>query len=291
MISSRRHAWVLRTLNLFLLLPFFILSSCEENENVFFVPADTEDQYEIHFIDVGQGDAIFISTPDKNLLVDGGRHDSNITDYLLSLDIEKIDFVIATHPHADHIAGLINVFYDFDIGEVLDPGVVHTTYTFNQYLSTIEVYDIPFTIGRKGMERVLSEHAFFKLLHPVNPSDDHLNNASIVAHVTLGEVTVLLTGDLEKEGEAEVLQEPHLLASDILKVGHHGSNTSSTMPFLEAVDPDVSVIQCGQDNPYGHPHGPVLERLAAIGTDVYRTDIHGHIVIETDGEEYTVHTE
>ncbi len=283
MISSKKMY------RFFLLASIIFFAACSSDDNVFTVPSDDpEDSYEVHFIDIGQGDAIFVATPEKNLLVDGGWRNAGVVEYLLNLEVEHIDYVIGTHPHADHIGGLIGVFHNFTVGEVLDPGVVHTTNTFNEYLATIDLYDIPFTVGRKDMQYELSENAYFELLHPVSPSSNHLNNASIVARVHLGEIRVLLTGDLEKEGEADVLKQAELLDSHILKVGHHGSNTSSTMPFLLAVDPEVSIIQCGEGNPYGHPHGPVLQRLSEIDTEVYRNDLHGSIVVTTDGESYTI---
>ncbi len=267
--------------------------SCSSDDNIFIVPSDDDENavsYRIHFIDVGQGDAIFIETPEQNMLVDGGLRESGVSEYLQTLDIERIDIVIGTHPHADHIGGLIEVFQTFEVGEVIDPGVTHTTTTFHYYLSTIDLYDIPFTVGRKGMQRQLSDNAYMLLLHPVNPGSNHLNNASIVARVTLGEINLLLTGDAEREAEQEMLNDPGLLASHILKVGHHGSWTSSTEDFLNAVKPEISVIMCGEDNPYGHPHDVALERLNAVDTGIYRTDIHGHVIIETDGFEYTIAT-
>ncbi len=292
MMSTKLYRRMIYFLAAMVLPAIFLLHSCSEDDNVFVVPGDPiEEDYAIHFIDVGQGDAIFVETPEKVMLVDGGWSDGSVVSYLEGLDIEYIDIVIGTHPHADHIQGLIDVFYEFEVGEVIDPGVTHTSQTYYNYMSVIDTYDIPFTVGRKGMEWELSEHAHMKLVHPVNPTEHHLNNASIVAHVTLGEVTLLLTGDAEENAENQMLSEPELLASDILKVGHHGSNTSSQMAFLEAVNPAISVIQCGADNPYGHPHGPVLERLDAIDTDVYRTDLHGNIVvIIEDGVHYEVHT-
>ncbi len=275
----------------FLLLLFasFALNSCSSDENIIVIPSEGED-YEIHFIDVGQGDAILVTTPDKILLVDGGPRASGVTAYLQDLEIETIDIVIGTHPHADHIGGLIEVFHSFTVGKVIDPGVSHTTVTYSDYMAAIENYEIPLKEGRKGMKWELSEGARMKLLHPVSPSSSHLNNASVVARVTLGELVVLLTGDAEKEAEAQMLNDAGLLPAHILKVGHHGSWTSSTTGFLEAVQPEVSVIMCGEDNPYGHPHDVAMERLNATGTDIYRTDLHGHIVIETDGTEYTVST-
>ena len=278
-----------------LILPLFFLSiallfSCERDENIIIVPSPDKDEYEIHFIDVGQGDAILVITPDKILLVDGGWRNSGVEQYLNDLGIDKIDYVIGTHPHADHIGGLIAIFNRFTVGEVLDPGVTHTTVTFHDYLTAIDANNIPFTVGRRGMERHLSENAYFEILHPANPGS-HLNNASIVARVTLGSISVLLTGDAERESEQEMLQYPEKLPSHILKVGHHGSRTSSTMPFLEAIQPEISIIQCGQDNPYGHPHAQAMQNLHAVGTEIYRTDVHGHIVITTDGTEYTITTQ
>ncbi len=297
MIHTKLFTRIIYFLVAMLLPALFLLHSCsDDNDNVFVVPGDDiEESYTLHFIDVGQGDAIFIETPEKVMLVDGGWGDSGVVEYLQNLNIEYIDIVIGTHPHADHIQGLIGVFYEFEVGKVIDPGVTHTSQTFQNYLAVIDLYDIPFTVGRKGMEWELSEHAHMKLLHPVSPTESHsgnstmLNNASIVAHVTLGEVTVLLTGDAEENAEYQMLNDPELLASDILKVGHHGSNSSSQMAFLEAIDPAISVIQCGEDNPYNHPHDPVLERLNAIDTTIYRNDLHGNIVITIeDGGKYEV---
>ncbi|MDR4987849.1 MAG: ComEC/Rec2 family competence protein [Bacteroidales bacterium] len=271
---------------------FFVLYSCSSDDNVFIIPSDNDEFiYQVHFIDVGQGDAIYVVTPGKNVLVDGGWRNGGIREYLQSLDVERIDIVIGTHPHADHIGGLIDVFHAFEVGEVIDPGVSHTTLTFNQYLSAIDYHSIPFVVGRKGMEWQLSEDAHMVLLHPVNPSSDHLNNASVVARITLGEVTLLLTGDAELAAEDQMLSDPELLNVNVLKVGHHGSWTSSNEAFLAAVLPEVSVIQCGADNPYGHPHNVALQRLHAVGTEIYRTDIHGTVIMESDGVEYKISTE
>lgn len=277
----------------FVLLSLSINLSCSYDDSLLIVPTENDDNesiYIIHFIDVGQGDAIFVETPQLNMLVDGGYSDSGVTEYLEAIEVERIDVVIATHPHADHIGGLIDVFHTFDVGVVIDPGVTHTTVTFNSYLSAIDLYSIPFIVGRKGMTWQLSDEASMVLLHPVNPSANSLNNASIVARVLLGEIVLLLTGDAEEEAEKLMLYNPELLLSHILKVGHHGSHTSSTEEFLNAVKPEICIIMCGADNPYGHPHNVTLERLNAFGIDIYRTDIHGNIVIETNGIEYTVST-
>ncbi len=279
----------LRSLLICILL---IIASCTidsvEHEEI--VPV-TEYLYEIHFVDVGQGDAILITTPSQTLLIDGGVRNSGIVPYLNRQNINHIDMVIGTHPHADHIGGLIGVFQNFSVTEVIDPGVVHTTITFTDYLTAIEQKGIDFTVGRRGMTRDLGDNVTMTLLHPANPSNSHLNNASVVAHITLDEVSVLLTGDLESEGEGEILGYFSDISSTILKVGHHGSRTSSTVEFLRAVQPEISIIMCGRANQYGHPHQQTLSRLDAIGTKVFRTDIHGTIVIKSDGKGYTVYPE
>ncbi|MFO7874630.1 MAG: ComEC/Rec2 family competence protein [Bacteroidales bacterium] len=289
MYILKRPDKVKRNLLVYLSFLLLVFAACSDDNNQFLVPSDPEDEiFEVHFIDVGQGDAIFIKTPDKVMLVDAGKSQSNVSDYLLSHDIEEIDIVIGTHPHFDHIGGLVDVFHTFEIGEVIDPGAEHDSYTYNEYISTIEGYNMDLTIGRKGMTWELSENASMELLHPQEPLHWNLNDVSIVANITLGEVKVLLTGDAESHSESQMLEEPELLEADILKVGHHGSYTSSSTDFLEAVDPEVSVIMCGEDNDYGHPHDDALERLNATGTDIYRTDTHGHIVFEIEDGEYTI---
>lgn len=297
MILIKEQTTTIRQKLLHILFAVFLASlfSCSSDDNVFVIPGEDADEpvvkYEVHFIDVGQGDAIYVVTPGKNLLVDGGWPNTGVTEYLDQLNVEKIDIVIGTHPHADHIGGLINVFHSYEIGEVIDPAVNHTTATFNNYMATIDFYDIPFTVGRRGMTWELYEDAHMVLLHPVNPGSDHLNNASVVAKVTLGEITLLLTGDAEREAEEEMLEIAELLNADILKVGHHGSWTSSNEEFLAAVQPQVSIIMCGKDNDYGHPHDVALQRLKATGTEIYRTDMHGHVVITSDGIEFAITTE
>jgi len=279
-----------RLAGMFFFLGFFltITVSCETEDNDVF--PDAEYIYEVHFIDVGQGDAILFVSPDFTMLVDGGQRWGGVTGYLDQQGIEEIDIVIGTHPHADHIGGLIAVFENYLVGEVLDPGVIHTTVTFEDYLTAIDENEIPFTVARRGMERSLGDHAHMTILHPETPDEDHLNNSSVVARVTFGEISLLLTGDLEMEGELELIGAYDDLQSTILKAGHHGSYTSSTTRFLEQVKPEVSVIMCGRDNQYGHPHGSALARLESASDAVYRTDLHGHVLIESNGYEYTVTT-
>ena len=246
---------------------------------------------EVHFIDVGQGDSILIKAHEKTILIDGGGRGNTVVNYLRNQGVTSLDIVIGTHPHADHIGGLINVMDAIPVKEVIDPGVAHTTITFEDYLDVIDAKDIIFTEGRAGMTRDLGGGAELEIIHPVSPSSNHLNNASIVARVTFGQISFLFTGDAESEAESEMLGRDYILNSTILKVGHHGSSTSTTQAFLDAVNPEVAIIMCGRDNQYGHPHEEILSKLTSAGIDIYRTDIHGTVVITTDGVTYDVNTE
>ncbi len=274
-----------RQISLFACIFLLVLYGCAPASDK---PPGDEYLYAVHFIDVGQGDAILVTTPDKTLLVDGGTRWAGVTNYLQAQDIEEIDIVVGTHPHADHIGGLIEVLNSFPVGEVMDPGVLHTTQTFEDYLTMIELHQIPYTLTRRGMERKLSEAATMKVLHPYAPDEEHLNNASIVVRITLGDISILLTGDIELEGESAVLAYAATLDSDILKVAHHGSRTSTTYGFLDAVKPQVSIIMCGENNRYGHPHQETLDKLHASGSNIFRTDTHGHIVIRSNGMDYDI---
>jgi competence protein ComEC len=244
----------------------------------------------IHFIDVGQGDSIFIDLPDQNILIDGGDRNKGALQYLRSLNVSQLDIVVGTHAHSDHIGGLIEVLNVIPTKEVIDPGVVHTTKTFEDYLTIIEDKNIKFTEGRVGDFRDLGNGIQFKILHPKSPSSRSLNDSSVVVKLVIGEVSFLFTGDAETQAEQEMLRRGHDLKSTILKVGHHGSRTSSTDAFINAVSPQVSVIQVGAGNKYGHPNTDVIERFIRRNIQVYRTDLHGTIVISTDGRTFDVNS-
>ena len=254
------------------------------------IEAETESAAEmkVHFMDVGQGDAIFIEAPSKKILIDGGNRDSTVVDYLKDHDVDMLDLVICTHPHADHIGGLISVFESIPVKEVIDPGVVHTTKTFEDYLTLIDEKDIKYTVGRAGMSQDFGDGAVMFIVHPLLVNNLNLNDASIVVRMTFGQVVFLFSGDVERYGEDQILTKGYDLKSTILKVGHHGSNSGTTSSFLEAVSPEVAMIMVGKGNRYGHPHDETLMRLANTKIDIYRTDIHGNTVIKTNGQTYEI---
>jgi len=226
-----------------------------------------------------------------NILVDGGNRDGMAVTYLASQGVTTLDLIISTHPHADHIGGLIEVLETCTVGEVIDAGVVHTSQTFEDYLTLIDEKNITYTVGRAGDVRNFSSGLLIEILAPVSPSSSDLNNASVVIKFTFGDVSFLLMGDAEVESEAEILASGADVGCTILKIGHHGSNTASSEAFLAAASPMMAVIMCGEGNSYGHPHEVTLQKLASLGVATYRTDIDGTIVVTAESDGYTVTTE
>jgi len=249
------------------------------------MPGDNE--IIVAFLDVGQGDSILIRSRDHAVLIDGG--DINRLDpvlgYLRRAGISRLDYVIATHPHRDHIGGLITVLHRMDVGRVLMPGVVHTSATFENFISVIENNQIPAHAPVPG-ERFRAGIIDFTVLAPAGGfSGSNLNDASIVLRLDHGETSFLFTGDAESGSERAMLASGQDLRADVIKIGHHGSRTSSTAAFLDEVQPLVAVISVGGGNGFGHPHSEVMERLAYRDITVYRTDEMGTIVMATNGRQ------
>lgn len=250
---------------------------------------------EVDFFDVGQGDAIFIEAPNGNqVLIDGGP--SNIILEKLGKELSfydrSIDLIVLTHPEADHINGLVEVLKNYKVEHILYTGVTRDTSAYKEWSRLIEEKDIPFTIAQAGQIIYLNPQIRLYVLWP----DENLsgrrfknnNNASVVVQLVYGQVEFLFTGDIERETERELASSEIDLASDVLKVAHHGSKTSTTPEFFSKVNPKVAVICAGRNNPYGHPHSIILERLKDI--KVYSTYKDGDIEILSDGQSLLVRT-
>ncbi|MFZ5925719.1 MAG: ComEC/Rec2 family competence protein [Bacillota bacterium] len=248
----------------------------------------------VHFIDVGQGDSILVQTPSgKTMLIDGGPVEASerLLSYLKTSGVERIDVLVATHPHADHIGGLQEVLRTFPVGLVVDPGKVHTTATYERFLTLVDQKDIPFRLGRAGDEITLDSELEVDVLNPAEPLPESVNDCSVVIKISYGKVSFLLTADVEKEAENAMLGRGADLQATVLKVAHHGSRSSSSPWFLKKVKPRVAVIQAGSGNPYGHPHRITILNLQDYTDKIYRTDRSGSIVVASDGHTFTVKPE
>jgi len=249
------------------------------------MPGDNE--IIVAFLDVGQGDSILIRSRDNAVLIDGGDINRNepVLGYLRRMGITRLDYVIATHPHRDHIGGLIPVLNRVDVGRVLMPDVVHTTDVFENFISVIENNHIAAHAPVPG-ERFIAGIIDFTVLSPAHSfAGSNLNDASIVVRLDHGMTSFLFTGDAEAGSERAMLAGRQDLRADVIKIGHHGSRTSTTEAFLDAVQPVAAVISVGGSNRFGHPHADVLARLNYRGIQILRTDEMGTIVMATDGEQ------
>ncbi len=253
-----------------------------------------QDILTVHFIDVGQGDSMLIQIDDRSMLIDGGPRKAGpgLAAYLKSQGVSSLDVVVSTHPHADHIGGLISILKEFPVKQIVDSGQVHTTQTYEQYLTLIDQKNIPYTVGEMGQSINLSPKVRVDILGPSGTEKGlGLNENSIVIKLTYHNVSFLFMGDAGFPEERTLMSSGADLKSDVLKVPHHGSKYSSSAAFLSKVHPEVSVIEVGKNNDYGHPAPRTLKRLEKTGTVIYRTDIDGNIVVRSDGTDFTVITQ
>ena len=253
-------------------------------------------EVEYHFIDVGQGDATLIRTPLGDILVDAGENsaEDDLRNYLDLCGVETIHFAIFTHPDSDHIGGADMVLAEYEILNVIKPDFEKTTQVYKRMMEAIDAEGCNVYNALPGETYSLGEFDMF-ILGPDPEAQSKFgikldsNNSSIVLRATWGTTTALLTGDAEEPAESSIMKtySSEHLGSMLLKVGHHGSRTSSTAAWLDAVKPQIAVISCGKNNSYGHPHAEVLDRLKEyVGDEVYRTDILGSIVFTTDGTQF-----
>lgn len=250
----------------------------------------------VHFIDVGQGDCIYISAGGKSMLIDCGEASESglVSGYLDDIGVRRLDYVVATHPHSDHMGGMSYIIESYDIGEVimpyLDDSDIPTTRYFEKFVDACAEKDLGVTDAEVGRVIELGD-ARAEIIAPVSRDYGNVNNYSVGILLSHGENDFIFTGDAEALAEEEMLSSGRLCEVEVYKVGHHGSDTSSSEDFMEEISPEYAVIMCGEGNSYGHPHDEIVERIEKYTDKIYRTDDCGDIVIESDGEKLSVWTE
>lgn len=256
-------------------------------------------QLKIHMLDIGQGDSLLIITPEKKvILIDAGlvKAVPKVIEALEKNGIETIDLVVASHPHADHIGGFPKVLDAIPAKKFLDSGQDHPTATYEKLLTKVQEKIGKLTVARAGQKFELDSGIKIEVLGPSEPLLERVSGSvenanSIILMLTYGDFRMLFTGDSEDETEERLLEKGFNLKAQVLKVAHHGSQYASSEEFLKKVDPEVALISCGEDNNYGHPAPPTLEKFQTDKVKVYRTDLQGEITVLSDGKNYQIKTE
>jgi len=260
----------------------------------------------VTFLNVGQGDAAVVRTPSgRTAVIDcgpgptqAGGFDAGarvVVPFLRREGVNRIDALILTHPHEDHVGGAMSVVRNFQIDSVLDSGIAHPTGCYGELLGQIEARAIPYRRVRRGQAIDFHDGVRMEVLNPppgaaAADGESALNNSSVVLRITYGDVSFLMAGDAEKQAELDMLSACRELSAQVLKVGHHGSSKATSLEWLAAVRPQFAVISVGWRNPFGHPGSDTLKRLEEAGAEVYRTDRNGGITITTDGRRIAVRT-
>ncbi|WP_321507256.1 lamin tail domain-containing protein [uncultured Methanoregula sp.] len=256
--------------------------------------SDNTGKLSVYFLDVGQGDSELLIFGNKTILIDAGEIDmgDRVVADLEKLGVTRIDLLVATHPHSDHIGGMQKVLARFPVGQVLDAGLPHPSPVYEQFLETIDARHIPYTVAVQGQTIDIDPALRILVLSPpAQRFGDDPNQNSVALRISYGTVDLLMTGDLGGEAEAALAKTGYPLDAEILKVGHHGSRYSTSAAFLARVHPEVAIIEDGKDNLYGHPHDETLQSLKKAGITVYRTDLDGTVLVRSDGISYSVKTE
>ena len=257
---------------------------------------DLSGEFAVHFIDIGQGDAVLIQNSDGEfMLIDtgGSQQWPKLSSYLEHFGVGRFRYVVFTHPHADHIGSAHRIVREFDIDTLIMPPAVNDTVEFNNLLDALEERALPPTRAVAGDFYEFGD-ASFLIIAPLSEGYANLNDYSVVILMNHGENRFLFTGDMERRSENEIIR--HSLdnnldiSADVLQVAHHGSATSSQADFLALIRPQLAVIQVGEDNPFNHPTMAVIGRLEDVGAEILRNDWHGDIIVRSDGRGLTVHT-
>ena len=245
---------------------------------------DTSNKMLIHFIDVDQGDAILVQVNNQNLLIDSGPSSAkeNLFNYLNLVNVKTFDYIIATHPHEDHIGNMSSIINNYEVLNFYSPKVTSNTKAFETMVESLSRKDLKINIIKANIDSVdLGKNTKVEFFSPNNSTYENINNYSPIFKITYGKTAFLFTGDAEELIESEVINNNYNLKADLLKIGHHGSSTSTSKRFFESVNPKVSIISVGKNNTYNHPTKEVLSTIAT--SKVLRTDLDGNILITSDG--------
>lgn len=285
---------------LIILLAFLIINNQDKIKNLFnqnnnqnqndYINTNN-DLLKVHYLDVGQGDSIFIELPNnETMLIDAAEsyQSENIINYLKNLNYKKIDYVIGTHPHTDHIGGLKDIINTFEIGKIYMPKVVSTTKTYESLLMTIKDKNLKINTAKAGTSIIDIDTLKINILAPNNSTYTELNNYSVVTKITYGTTKFLFMGDAEKLSENEIKED---VTADVIKIGHHGSNTSSSIDFIKKVNAKYGIISVGLNNKYNLPKEETITNWENSGTKIYLTSINGTITAISDGTNIKIESE
>lgn len=268
-------------------LIIFLICGCTNLNNAkttnYFINSS---KFTVHYIDIGQGDSELIQVNGKNLLIDAGptENTDKLLSYLKSINIKKLDYVIATHPDEDHIGGMSTVISTYPINKFYAPKKIVSTKTFENMVKELKIKKMKINVPKPGMQLDLGKNTKAEILAPNSNNYEDTNNYSIVLKLSYGNTSFLFTGDAEKLSEGEILDKNYDISADVLKIGHHGSSSSTSDKFLDKISPKIAVISCGANNKYGHPHKETLKKLKDRNIRIYRTDIDGTIILVSDGK-------
>lgn len=286
--QTQQSSWVLVFLFIMLFLAMaYIMFNRQEAANL----PDEGGSFQVHFIDVGQADAALVVCDGHAMLIDGGNaEDSDLVySYLERHGVNHLDYMVASHAHEDHIGGLSGALNYATVGTAFCPVTEYGSKVFQSMVKYLDDQEKALTVPEPG-ERFTLGSAWVEILGPVKEYDD-TNDTSIVLRIDYGETSFLFTGDMETGAEQDLMESGADVRATVLKAGHHGSDTSTSYQFLREVMPKYTVISVGEGNSYGHPSDEVLSRFRDAGTEVYRTDMQGHIIAVSDGKTVTFHTE
>lgn len=280
------------TVILIAIATLFIVTGCGD-ESGSAKTRSVEGELTVHYIDVGQGDAVLMEYKDdgkdyKVMIDSGDWNNDSAVKYLEELGVKDIDLFVGSHPHSDHIGQMDKIINEFNVEEAWMTGDEATSQNYERVLDAIDENNVEYNEPRAGEEYDIGS-LHIDIVSPKTINGE-LNNDSIVMKATYGETTFLFTGDVEAKAEQDMVNRGEDIKADILKVGHHGSDTSSTQEFIDKVDAEVGIISVGKDNKYKHPMASVVNRLEDKGMDVYATKDNGTIIVTTDGKDYDVTT-